>query len=273
LGYVHPIVIHFAIALLIVGVLFRCVSLTGRAAFAGRAAPCLILLATIAAVVAAQSGEDARIAVEALPGVGVAIRAHELWGARTRNIALVVAMLELLALALQRRADARALRIASAGVGVFAALAVLRAGQLGGELVYAHAGGVGIRSGDPADVGRLLLAGLYEQADVDEKAGRGADAASLLEVAARRFPGEAALQVRAAQALLEDRHDAPAALDILDRIGPIPDDARLRFRAGWLRATALDALGRPAEARRTLERLRADFPDDPRLLARLGKDR
>jgi len=273
LGYVHPIVIHFAIALLIVGVLFRCVSLTGRATFAGRAAPCLIVLTTVATVVAARSGEDAHVAVEALPGIGAALRAHALWGARTRNIALAMATLELLALVLQRRGDARALRLASAGVGVLAVLAVIRAGQLGGELVYAHAGGVGSRSGDPVDVGRLLLAGLYEQADLDEKAGRGAEAAGLLEIAARRFPGEAAVQVRAAQAVLEDRHDAAGALEILDRIGPIRDDGRLRFRAGWLAASALDALGRPAEARLRLERLRADFPDDPRLLARLGRDR
>ena len=40
------------------------------------------------------------------------------------------------------------------------------------KLVYAYAGGVGIRSGDPADVERLLLAGLYNEAQAERKAGR-----------------------------------------------------------------------------------------------------
>jgi len=138
------------------------------------------VLATIAVVAAAWSGDDAHVAVEAVPGAASAVHAHQEWGERTRNLALATAALELLALALRRRR----IVIASAVVGLVAVLAMLETGKLGGELVYAHAGGVGIRSGDPEDVARLLLAGLYEQADVDEKVGRGGDAATLLELAA-----------------------------------------------------------------------------------------
>ena len=35
----HPIIVHFTVALTVVGVLLRVVSLTGRVAFAGPAAP------------------------------------------------------------------------------------------------------------------------------------------------------------------------------------------------------------------------------------------
>ena len=54
--------------------------LTGRAAFAGPAAASLLLLATWP-LVAAQSGEDAHVAVEAVPGTAGAVRAHQQWGA------------------------------------------------------------------------------------------------------------------------------------------------------------------------------------------------
>jgi len=271
IGFYHPIVIHFAIGLLAAGVLFRWMSLTGRAAFAGPAAASLSLLATAAILVAAQSGEDAHVAVEAVPGAARAVRAHQEWGERTRNLAVGVGALELLALSLRGRPNARRIAFASAGVGLAAFLSILETGKLGGELVYAHAGGVGIRSGDPEDVARLLLAGLYQEAELDEKAGRAADAASLLEIAAQRFPADPAVQVRAAEALLEDRNDPAGALEILGRLGPTPDDPRLRFRRGWLTADALDALGRQPEARAVLERLRAEFPENTRLRGRLAR--
>jgi uncharacterized membrane protein len=271
IGFYHPIVIHFAIGLLAVGVLFRWIALTGRADFAGPAAACLILLATMAILVAAWSGEDAHEAVEAVPGTAAAVRAHQAWGERTRNLAVVAGALELLALALRGRPGARRIVFASAAIGVVALLAILETGKLGGELVYAHAGGVGIRSGKPEDVARLLLAGLYEQAEVDEKAGRGGDAASLLEIAAKRFPADNAVQVRAAEALLEDRKDPRGALEILGRPAPTPDEPSLRFRRGWLSADALDALGRQPEARAVLERMRAEFPENTRLRSRLAR--
>ena len=271
LGFYHPIVIHFAIGLLAVGVGFRWISLTGRTAFAGPAAASVLLLATVATLVAAQSGEDAHVAVEAVPGTAGAVRAHQRWGERTRNLAVVIGGLELLALALRGRADTRRLVFASAGLGVVAVVSVLQTGKLGGELVYAHAGGVGIRSGDPEDVARLLLAGLFAQADVDEKAGRAGDAATLLEMAAQRFPADPTVQVRAAEALLEDRQDPAGALALLARPGPAPDEPPLRFRRAWLTADALDALGRHAEARVVLERLQIDFPENTRLRGRLAR--
>jgi predicted Zn-dependent protease len=152
-----------------------------------------------------------------------------------------------------------------------AVLSVLETGKLGGELVYAHAGGVGTRSGDPEDVAQLLLAALVAQAELDEKLGRPGDAASLLEIAAQRFPADPTVQVRGAEALLEDRHDPAGALQVLTRLGPTPDDPRLRFRRGWLTADALDALGREAEARAVLERLRTEFPENTRLRGRLAR--
>jgi len=65
--FYHPLVIHFVIALLIVGVAFRWGSFTTFIPFASGAAVALIVLGTLAAVVAVRSGEDASVFAEALP--------------------------------------------------------------------------------------------------------------------------------------------------------------------------------------------------------------
>ncbi len=147
IGFYHPLVVHFAIGLVMVGVLFRWISFSGRASFAGPAAAALIFLGTAAAVAAAWSGNDAHVAVEATPDIATAVRQHQMWGEWTRNIILAVALCESLALILVRRGRVRPALLASGVLGLVSVFCIVQTGQCGGELVYAYAGGVGIRSG------------------------------------------------------------------------------------------------------------------------------
>src|SRR5438034_4185384 len=149
----HPIVVHFAIVLLIVGVVFRWISLTGRVAFAGPTATTLLLAGTLAAVVAARSGLDAHGPVERVPGAVHAVQDHEDWGLRARNVFLAVALVELAALALAWRGKARPAVIASSALCLIGLVCLFEAAEHGGDLVYSYAGGVGIQSGKPDDVG------------------------------------------------------------------------------------------------------------------------
>ncbi|MEP7346923.1 MAG: DUF2231 domain-containing protein [Gemmatimonadaceae bacterium] len=159
----HPYSAHIVIAFLLMGVAFRLVSVTGRWTWTNPAATTLLLLGTVAAVVSVQSGTDAHGPVERVPGSRTAVMEHEDWGKRTRNIFLGVAALEILGLIVA--ADKRKwLRYGSAVVGLAGAYAVVETGEHGGELVYEYAGGVGLRTGNPEDVSRLLLAGMYHQA-------------------------------------------------------------------------------------------------------------
>src|SRR3990172_5506510 len=149
IAYWHPQVVHFVVALLFVGVALRLLSLTGRWSFTGPAAATLIFLGTAAAVVAVKSGTDAHGPAERVPGARDAVVEHEELGERTRNLFLVVAALEIGALALGTRPARRWVTIAAA-IGGFGGLLVLyEAAEHGGELVYAYAGGVGVRSGEP----------------------------------------------------------------------------------------------------------------------------
>jgi uncharacterized membrane protein len=262
IGTFHPQVVHFAIVLLIAGVVFRLLSLTGRVAFAGPAASVLLLLGTAAAVAATETGIAAHGPAERVPGARDAVVEHEDWGIRTRNIFLAVAGLEILALLLARRGKARPLYTLSGLVGLAGLFCLYEAAEHGGELVYSYAGGVGVRSGAPEDVTRLLLAGLYHQAQLDRKDGRAEEAARLVDEMARRSPDDLDVQLLAAESLLLDRKDAAGALAALERVS-VPDESRrLVLRHGILKADALRESGRAPEARAVLEDLLARYPDN-----------
>jgi len=261
----HPQIVHFAVALLIVGVLFRWVSLTGRLKFTGPAAATLLLLGTLATFAAFESGHQAHGPVERIPGVGQAVHEHEEWGERARSVFAGVAGLELAGLALLWRKNrfAKAALVLSAVVGLAGVVVLAEAAEHGGDLVYSYAGGPGLRTGDPGDVENLFVAGVYEQAMQDRTAGRHAEAAELLELAAHRFPDDPDWQLLSAESLIEDRNSPDVALARLDAIDVPPDDRRTAVRVALLRADAYQKAGDPAAARRELEGLEARFSDNP----------
>src|SRR5207237_2817205 len=88
IGAYHPIIVHFAIALLIDGVVFRWLFLTGRAVFAGPAAATLIVVGTIAAAAAVHSGLDAHDVVERIPRARQAVVQHAQAGKWARRCLL-----------------------------------------------------------------------------------------------------------------------------------------------------------------------------------------
>jgi len=268
MGALNPQVVHFAIALLVVGVLFRAVSWLGRPAFVGPAATALLTLGTLAAIVAAYTGDAAHGPVEQMPGLRPAVEDHEFWGGWARNIFLIVLVAEVVALALRNSPKARYALLTSTAVGVLGLGALYEAGEHGGELVYTYAGGVGTRSGNPQDVGHLLRAGLYQQAIADRMAGRADGAAALLDLAAQRFPDDVEVQLARAESLLLDRKNTTAALDALRSIMPPADNRAVRIRHGMLTADALVAAGQREGAIATLQQLLAAVPS-PRVQQRL----
>ncbi len=264
----HPQVVHVTIILALVGVAFRLLSLTGRAAWASPAAAVLLIGAAVSSIPSVQSGIDAHGPVERVPGARTAVVEHEEWGERARNVLLVLGAIELLGLALRKSPKVKFVHGAAAVVGVVAAFAVYEAGEHGGELVYSYAGGIGIRSGDPKDVERLLVAATYHQAQADRKAGRADDAAGLIALTAKRFPADPEMQMFAAESLLLDQKNAQAAIDALAVVNP-PDGNRILIgRKATLQADAYEAAGRKDQAIAVLEKAIAAFPS-PRMQQRL----
>ena len=262
IGAYHPIIVHFAIVLLVLGVIFRWISLTGRVSFAGGSAVTLLLLGTAVAVLAVHSGLDAHGPVERIPGVRGAVQEHEDAGTWARNIFLIVALLEIVALVAGRRSIqiARVALWTSAVVCVFGFAAILKAADRGGDLVYSYAGGVGIRTGDTADVTRLYLAGIYQRAVQARAQHDSARAAELFAELQRQFPNDTNVKLLAIESLLRDKHDPRAALAELSHFAPRPDDQRLQVRVGFLKADAFVAAGKPDSARAVLQQLATAFP-------------
>ena len=276
LGSFHPQIVHFVVALLVVGVALRVLSLIGWPKFINATAAMLILLGTTAAVAAVKSGTDAHGPVERIPGARAMVVEHEEAGTRARNVFLAVSALELLVIGLTwKNARLRYLRTAqvlSAVMGLYGVLELVHAAGPGGDRVYDYAGGPGLRS-DPKGVERLLLSGLYHQSQADRRAGRSAEAASLIDEMARRFPDDTTVRFLHVESLLLDRKDFRAALAALDSIHLAPTDGRLRARQATLQADIHLALGQPDSARAALASAIAAFPQNTRLKAKLDSIR
>ena len=273
IAHFHPQIVHFAIVLLLAGVVMRWISLTGKVPFAGPAATTALLCGAVAAWLAATSGTQAHGPVERIPGVAAAVQAHEEWGERARTIALIVGGLELLALVLIRVKPVlrRWAEVASALVGLVAGYAVFEAAEHGGDLVYSYAGGPGLRSGDTTDIGRLLAAGLYEQAMVDRARHESAGAAALIEELARRSPNDTAVALVRVESMLRDHNDPHGALAALAALHLPEDNPRLAVRSGMLAADAWVAASQPDSARAVLRGLVARFPQFQRIKDRLAQ--
>jgi uncharacterized membrane protein len=268
IGPFHPQIVHFVVAFGLLGVAFRLISLTGKMAWTRPAATVLLLLTAAASVAAVEAGEAAHAPVERVPGAGEAVQEHEEAGEWVRNLFLLIAGIEIAALVLRKREKlAKGLLYLSAIVGLGAAGAVYRAGDLGGDLVYSYAGGIGIRSGDPADVQRLLVAGLYNQARAAREAGHPEEAERLTAELVRQRPDDPAVTLLSIESVIRDKHDPAGALTALTALQVSEDKPRLALQKGILTSEALAATGKRDSARAVLEDLRKRYPRAEHMLA------
>ncbi len=254
IGPLHPQVVHFVVALGIVGVLFRLGSLFWKRSWLNPAATVLILIAAGASVVAVKSGTEAHGITERIPGAREAVQEHEEWGHRARNAFLALAGLEVLTLALTGRSGGRALQFVAAAAGIGAVAVVYEASEHGGDLVYNYAGGIGTRSGNVSDITNLLVAGLYHASRAARDSGQSETAARLIDELARTRPADTTVRLLQAESLIRDRHEPAAAIAMLDSLRT-PGDSRYDVRHGLLQSEAWVAAGQPDSARAVLQGL------------------
>jgi uncharacterized membrane protein len=302
LARLHPQVVHFVIAPVLVGLPIYLLAFARRARGLRITATILLAVAALSGVVAAQSGHEAHEGIEDAPGLREPIDKHEELGEDTRDVFLVLLGLELVALWLARSGGSASTeslagrRKAAMAVQALVALGwvggtalLYEAAEHGGELVYAYAGGIGTRSGDTVDVQRLLLAGLYNESRADRAAGRTADAARLVDEMARRYPNDPQILMLQAESLVQDRKDGRGALDVLARLPssprPAPAEGRGEGRGGMpgmggppggqraalLRSDAYVLLGMPDSAKATLMALPEAARSRPAVADRLKK--
>jgi len=147
----HPAVVHFPIALLLVGAAFAVAAVFFRRWHFPLFAAILLSLGSLGAVVASATGEGEEEKVEhSMPSAEPALEEHAGWGETARNAGILATLLAVAAVFfVSRPAIGRPLSLVTALVAIGAAYAVMQAGHLGGELVYRH--GAGVMTGSVAE--------------------------------------------------------------------------------------------------------------------------
>jgi uncharacterized membrane protein len=137
----HPMVVHFPIALLIVVVLFDVAALFWPKAELARASLYLSAIAAVGAIGAYFSGEAAEEPVEHLPGIETLLERHEDLG-KLLVIGAIAVLVVKLAFFWRRWHETVAGRAVQAFLGAALAVLVAATGYVGGQLVYEHGAGV-----------------------------------------------------------------------------------------------------------------------------------
>lgn len=140
LTHLHPMIVHFPIALLIVGFLSDLIGILTKREFFTQAGFYLLILGAAGVIAAFISGDQAGSGISEEGVLKQALETHE--GAASLTIWIVsIAAVFRLALVLLKKFKG-VLKMLSLALFLFAVLSIGRTGFYGGELVYKHAAGV-----------------------------------------------------------------------------------------------------------------------------------
>lgn len=145
LTHLHPMIVHFPIALLIVGFITDLVSLFLKQDFWEKAGLYLLILGALGTIAALLSGEQAGSGIAEQGLLKQAIEQHE--GAADLAVWLISATAIIrIALILWKKYTG-AFKIAALILFFISVGAIARTGYYGGKLVYEHAAGVELNLG------------------------------------------------------------------------------------------------------------------------------
>jgi uncharacterized membrane protein len=145
LSHLHPMVVHFPIALLLVGFLAETVGLLTKKEFFSTAGFYLLLLGATGVAVAYLSGEKAGDGITEVGALKLALETHEGAADLTLWLAGIAAVVRIAVVFLKKYAGMY--KAITYVLFLCAALSVVRTGFYGGELVYKHAAGVQLNIG------------------------------------------------------------------------------------------------------------------------------
>jgi len=140
LTHVHPMIVHFPIALLIVGFLTDLASFFIKGDFFKQSGFYLLILGALGTIAALLSGEQAGSGLGGQGVLGQAIEHHEEAAELAVWLVLVTALFRVALVLLKKYAGA--FKIAALVLFLLSIGAIARTGYYGGKLVYEHAAGV-----------------------------------------------------------------------------------------------------------------------------------
>ncbi|MBN2616648.1 MAG: DUF2231 domain-containing protein [Bacteroidales bacterium] len=144
-SHLHPMIVHFPIALLLTGLLFDIIGLFAKKAFFSKAGFYLLILGTLGVAVAYLTGHFAGSGITEQGALKQALETHQAAAELTVWLVSITAAFRMVIEIFKKykgvfKALAFVLFLASA-------LAIARTGYYGGELVYKHAAGVQLNLG------------------------------------------------------------------------------------------------------------------------------
>ena len=140
--HLHPMIVHFPIALLIVGFLADVISLFVKKEFFSKAGFYLLILGTIGVIAAYFSGQYAGDGVTEAGALGQALETHENAAILTLWLLTGAALVRIAFVTLKRYSGVfKGIAFVLFLIGV---VSIARTGSYGGELVYKHAAGVNL---------------------------------------------------------------------------------------------------------------------------------
>jgi uncharacterized membrane protein len=145
LTHIHPMIVHFPIALLLVAFLSETVGLITKKEFFSTAGFYLLLLGATGVVAAYLSGQNAGAGITEVGALKLALETHEGAAELTLWLAAIAALVRIAAVFFKRYSGMY--KTAAYALFLCAVLSIARTGFYGGELVYKHAAGVQLNLG------------------------------------------------------------------------------------------------------------------------------
>ncbi len=140
LTHIHPMLVHFPIALLMVGFLSETIGLITKKEFFSTAGFYLLLLGATGVGASYLSGQNAGAGITEVGALKLALETHEGAAELTLWLAIVAAVVRIAIVLFKKYSGLY--RVAAYVLFFCAVLSVARTGFYGGELVYKHAAGV-----------------------------------------------------------------------------------------------------------------------------------
>jgi uncharacterized membrane protein len=145
ISHIHPMLVHFPIALLIVGFFSETIGVFIKKEFFSTAGFYLLLLGAVGVVAAYITGDNAGDGITEVGALKMALETHEGAAFITLWLAVIAAIVRTVIVAFKKYSGVY--RTVAYIIFLCAVLSVARTGFYGGELVYKHAAGVQLNLG------------------------------------------------------------------------------------------------------------------------------
>ena len=144
-SHLHPMIVHFPIALVMVGFLFDAVSFFFKKDFFSKAGFYLLILGTLGVIAAYFSGQYAGSGITEAGTLKEALETHEEAAELTLWLMTGAALVRIAFVLLKKYSGA--LKGVAFALFLLGVISIVRTGAYGGELVYKHAAGVQLNFG------------------------------------------------------------------------------------------------------------------------------